>query len=358
MDLLQNGVNLPVKTIKISDIILIQNALRSHQMADANIVEMKGSVLAVGLMTKFSVAPTIDPLTGEEKYRLADGARRYTALNSLLEEGKIPDEVTVSILPDDISDIDLLALQIAGNSSIKTTETADYVRALHQVMSAKNYDYDELSEEMGIPKSRIIDLFSTLSLPKECQELLQSKELKFPQAIQLSKVYNQLNDEYKEMALAYAQNCSASDLAIKLAELKTVNKPTPKGEKVVEFIPLPKFIGKAKAEEIYEALCCEQRTDDEGEISDYQQGKIDLIKELFEMDAGTISEKQEKFNKAKEEASLKKQEKDIKKLQKIKDSESILKQRGIKLVNADGEEVDLADFLNQDNNQDNNQENN
>lgn len=338
-------LNLPTDTVNVNDIQIIENALRHHGKTkdgdeQGHIISLAENIASVGILAKLSLAPTVDLLTGDKYFRLADGARRLAAIKYLINSDDYPDltdeEIVCTILPEDITDEELLIIQIKGNKDIKDTTDLEFTNALYRISVVENLTNAQLAERMDLSEDWVGKLMLTVNLPKEARELLSDGKMGITNAINLSRHIGKIDLDFHEEVI----NRACSDITADFSqfvnefskEAKKIKEKAKNGVKPV-YEATAKFIGKTDLATVFSASCI---TVMEDAVSDRDKHRHELLLELFEMDEESITPKRIKW----EETHLKSWQKsqDSSKKQKKKALE-YLKTLEYSITDKDGKEV-------------------
>ncbi len=341
-------VDLPIIQIDVNEIRVIPNALRTHDITNIDIIELAASIKKYGLLNKFCVVKRYNQELDKDIYYIADGARRWNALLSLDKAQLLEDSlISVSLLPEEVTDTELLALQIRGNANIKSTANSNYVNALYLIMVENTFTTKELGDYVGVNEAWIKKILKTMNLPVEAKEKLDNGDLKsVTSAIEFGKaVKNGLDDSFFEQVLELACSESVEGFRQGLKEFEDASLALKKQREslepdaTVDFVPKPKFAGKGVAEALYFKLAEEFETVEKP--SPKLKNQMAVVNLLFEMDEDTLLEKKAAFETKIKSAEDKKNNSDNRKV--VKNS-AWLNDHKLKVIGEDGQEINPADF--------------
>lgn len=269
-----------------------ENALRTHSPEDAKEWEktlaLKDEISYRGMLDSFSVRPV-----GDDKYEIINGSRRLTVLKMLLEEGhpSVGDGyVTVNVV--EMDEYDSLAAQLATNYHMNKTLKGKEIRALQKLALQKGWTMEQTAEHVGMSVVYLTKLMKINTLSDAAQNLVDNGAMSLANAIQLSKLPSDLQDEYLQDAVAL----TVAELTAKIAqELDELKKLTQKGgQEKQEFDPKPIFIGAANVEVLYNNADAAYQLDP----SDYNRGALDVLKAAYSVDEKTLAARKAEWDAA------------------------------------------------------------
>lgn len=289
-------INLPTDTVKITDIRVLPGALRSHDTSSDDIIELAQSIADVGMANKISVARRYNEEIEEHYYVCGDGARRLAASQLLLETGKIDDALELTLLPEGITDIEIIALQIRTNAGIKETANSEYVKALFRIYVVMGFtSKDELAAYVGKNPVWIKKIMKTLSLPKIAKDAIDADKIGLTNSVALADAIKAgLDKDFIEGAVQSAQDETVEVFKASIADLVSTSKQMSDAAKkasgsadvVIEYVAKPKLKNKAFCQELYESIL--DQTGDE-EITSFEAGQLNIMNKIFSMDDDTIN---------------------------------------------------------------------
>lgn len=314
-----------LKQVKISEIMFFEKAIRKHLPTDPDVVEMITDLTNRGLIN----APSVTPRDGI--YILTDGGRRMTALKHMLADGKIPDEIGVTVIHG-LTDEEIIGWQMAGNINIKKTANKQYINGLFQLATAGTMNTEQISKLAGMSIEYIMKLFKTLKFPENVLEACEKAEVKIGNLIILSELANKIPEEDYLSWIEDAKTLSQRELTIKVADELNIIKQTlnlrKDGKRTDEFIVEPVLLSKGDLFENYKkaeiAFDIDSNRDNEIILSIY--------KKIWQMDEETIAIKRRQHEEKLAAKSKKMQERRDKKM--ILDLEAMKKDlelRGFKI---------------------------
>jgi ParB/RepB/Spo0J family partition protein len=306
------------QTIKISQIVFAEVALRTHTVEDDHIIELANEIEERGLLN----LPTLTE-NGEGGYIITDGARRCTALKLLLDEKRIPDTMNAQIKPKQ-SAIDTLADQFAGNANIKPSTNKEYINGLYKLSTEGNYSLEQLAKKVGKTVSYIQRLFKTLKLPVEVMEAAEKSKVSIANLISLSELVGRITDDELLDWVKTASDQNATDFSVTVSDEKDTIIAAAREErkgKSVEFAPKEKFIGKddlvlmlADAEAAYAS-----------DASAINEAIVNIMRKIFSLDEKSIAAQKAEYDlKQKEKADKAEARKEERESKKAEDAESAI----------------------------------
>lgn len=168
--------------------------LRPVEPDSMDFIELRDSIEKYGLMSPISVRPSP---RHEGKYEIIDGMWRYTACRAL---GYTPIEVVVK---DNITDADVLAMQLHANAISRETKPAEYTRRLKRFWELHpEMTYSDMAKIAGKKPRWIKEHLNILKLPRDLQDRLDRGELPIASAYMLAKIPEAIRQPYVTKALA------------------------------------------------------------------------------------------------------------------------------------------------------------
>ncbi len=161
-----NEIRVPKNKISISSIIKNKFQPRKHFEKEA-LEELTNSIKERGIIQPIIVRKS---KTENDKFEIIAGERRWQAAqNAGLHEVPI-----VEIEVDDLKSLEFAIVENVQRSDLNPIEEAmGYQRLIEEF----NYDQDKVSKFIGKSRSHISNSLRLLSLPKEVQNLIETKKL-------------------------------------------------------------------------------------------------------------------------------------------------------------------------------------
>ncbi len=289
-------VNLPTQDVQLSQIKELPDSLRQHSKEDPAIIELAKNISEIGLLNNFSCVPRINEDTGKQEYIIADGASRRTALELLNDQGILKsDIITIGLLPEDTTDDEIYAMQIAGNALVQETKTPQFITKMYSIKYNNDaIDTDEkLAAFLGMSVKKVKDLFKTAKLPNCMREALSAGDISMGAALALSTQRSDITTENENEVLEFAKANSVKDLTEFLLEdiaLRQKSKSDAKRGVKTQFIPTPKLVKAVDLDSLYSTLTADEAA------TEYEKGQQDLIKKIYSMDPETLEAKKVEWN--------------------------------------------------------------
>lgn len=313
------------KTIKISDIVFFEKAIRKHLPTDQDVIEMIADITNRGIIN----SPSVTPRNGV--YVLTDGGRRMTALKKMLADGITPDEIGVKVIHG-LTDEEIIGWQMAGNINIKKTANKQYINGLFQLATAGTMNTEQISKLAGMSIEYIMKLFKTLKFPESVLDTCEKEGVKIGNLIILSELANKIPEEDYPAWIEDAKTLSQKELTIKVADeinaIKQALSIKRDGKKTDEFIAEATLLSKSDLFENYKraeiAFSVESSRDNEITLNVY--------KKIWQMDEETIAIKRRQHEeKIAERLKRIKERKDKKVLLDLEEMKRELEGKGFKI---------------------------
>ena len=306
-----------VKSIQISDLKHNPHALRQpvdfggEKVSDADLAFLQ-DIKENGLSNIFQVVER------DGVYYPIDGNRRASAVIHLGSEGNMKD-VLVNLV-DDMDDMKLLARQVAGNATIKSTTGKEYINALYR-LAMGGLSMDELAAKTGMTKDYILKLMGTLKLGTEILDTLGKPDgMGITNAITLSGLARKLEEdellEYAEKAKTMSIADFTEDVMAKEAEIVEARRGITRPEKTFEDTIQLKLCKRDVLLDMYEKA--RFAVEDNGDTSERAEVKFNTLKQIFQVDDESLTVLRAEFEKKEAErveaAKDRKNKRDQKKL--------------------------------------------
>ena len=161
-----NEIRVPKNKISISSIIKNKFQPRKHFEKEA-LEELTNSIKERGIIQPIIVRKS---KTENDKFEIIAGERRWQAAqNAGLHE--------VPIVEIDVDDLKSLEFAIVENVQRSDLNPIEEAMGYQRLIEEFNYDQDKVSKFIGKSRSHISNSLRLLSLPKEVQNLIETKKL-------------------------------------------------------------------------------------------------------------------------------------------------------------------------------------
>lgn len=177
--------------LKIADIIEPRSFLRLVDKTRVDYLELKSSIAAHGLINSICVRPS-ERVPG--KYEIMEGMHRYLCHVDLgLEE--------IEAIIKDVSDDDVLVLQIQANAVRPETRPVEFADALKRLLARKpDMTIVDLSGMVKKSPRWVKDILGLLRLKREIQKEVDAGRIPMKSAYMLAKLPYKLQSEQFENA--------------------------------------------------------------------------------------------------------------------------------------------------------------
>lgn len=238
--------DLKIKLVKI-DILKVEANPFQPRTKFENIEELANNILKHGLLQPLTVYLNDE----DNKYYLIAGERRNRALRLLHERGQLNDtKYKVNLVENILTDEEKRSLATIENTHRENMTIIDMAN------NAKSYvesgmSYSEVAKLFSVGKTVISRYMKISSLPQKVQEVLNTKEVKSPNKIELlcSIKDEKIQLEFSQYIL---QDISISSLELKIKKYLNSIKEEQGSEKVVietpfdKVKPVSKILSKAQ----------------------------------------------------------------------------------------------------------------
>ena len=161
-----NEIRVPKNKISISSIIKNKFQPRKHFEKEA-LEELTNSIKERGILQPIIVRKS---KTENDKFEIIAGERRWQAAqNAGLHE--------VPIVEIDVDDLKSLEFAIVENVQRSDLNPIEEAMGYQRLIEEFNYDQEKVSKFIGKSRSHISNSLRLLSLPKEVQNLIETKKL-------------------------------------------------------------------------------------------------------------------------------------------------------------------------------------
>ena len=159
-----------------------------------DIEELSEQIKAQGLLNPITVIPFKDE-SGEEKYRLVDGERRYRATMLLIENGFDVPRIPALYASKSLSEDALLTQQIIRNEGKPFNEYE--LGIAFKKFKDMGYTNAEISEKLGFKRWKVDCFLAHLDRDERIQELLKQGKIT---GVDVRHIYQATKDENKAVA--------------------------------------------------------------------------------------------------------------------------------------------------------------
>ncbi len=206
--------------------------LRPVKKGSIEYLEMKTSIGEIGLLNSVSVRPSIRK---PGKYEVIDGMYRTSCIRDLL----LPE--VPCIIKNDITDLQVLALQISANAIRKGTTPTQYARQLKKIQKATpGLTIRQLSSMVNKNTYWVRDQLGLLKLSQELQLSVDRGEIRLGNAYALARLPPILREQFAEHAKVMTSKVFG---ALSAAALKSFKEAVKHGKMEAfyesEFKPVP-----------------------------------------------------------------------------------------------------------------------
>ena len=313
-------------------------------------LELEADIGFRGLSSLYKVRPLPDG----ENYEVVDGTRRHLAVSRLYSMGRAHESFAdglISVMVQPMDESQALMEQVAANWNREKPLAKDQRRAIERVLNQKEMTRKEVAKAFGIGESYLNQLLNLRFLSEEIQKLLDNGTIGVTNAIQLAKLPVSVIEESEGTEEDWVKKAGTMTNANFITEVsKTLNelkklRSTKSGEKK-EFSPKATFMTKKEIEGLFET----QQAIVEGMVADAEANgedvtsnpeysialaKLEVFEVIFHLDAKSVQEQKEKYEKKKAEMEAKKEEKKKAREQaKFAEYEEHLAKQGKKIVEA------------------------
>ena len=318
-------IQIPVESLTFPQATVAARPLPSDKSKDwAQFKEFKQDISFRGVQNLFSVRAEGD------KFCVIDGSRRAYAVQTLWNEG---DSATrqryaegISVQVQEISDVEALGAQIAGNRHVNKQPDASLAKALYKyIVMNPNKPFSEIARECGYSEGRLNDILKINSLPDIAKEALNQGRMTSGNAIQLTKLpIDVVNDQWVEKAMTLKGDQFTAEVNQALNEIKKVARLGAEA-KPAEFVPTARLLKKEDIASLYEQAKYAYESDQ----SDYNRGYKEALAKVFQLDEASIAQAKADWDKKQADAEeLKKKRAAEREAKKMEDSVKFIQEHG------------------------------
>lgn len=186
-----------VRLISVSDIVEPRSLLRLVDRNAIEYLELRDSVAAFGFTSSISVRPHKDG----KRWEIIEGVHRYCVAQDL------GIEMMPCIIKLDVTDDELLILQIQGNAQGVPTKPAEYARQIKKILTrSPEMGINELSVKLKKSPTWITKLLGLLSLSEDTQKIVDRGDMPLNSAYMLSRMPRRLQLEFAGRAKQLSAN--------------------------------------------------------------------------------------------------------------------------------------------------------
>jgi ParB/RepB/Spo0J family partition protein len=180
------------RELPVTDLVEPRLTLRSVDKESVEYLEMRDSLFAHGFLNSICVRPAPD---APGKYEIVDGCYRY---HCALDVGRLS---VPCIIKYDLTDEDVLALQIQANALRPETTPTEFARQLRRILAYKpEMSMVDLGERIHKSPKWIKDMLGLLNLSKELQRAVDRSEIPLGNAHMLAKILPGHREEFVDRA--------------------------------------------------------------------------------------------------------------------------------------------------------------
>lgn len=250
-----------------------------------------------GMSDLFSVRPL-----GNDEYEVINGSRRTKACQLLCAEGH-PDYQQIPVQISNIDEITSLERQVAGNATVKATNTKQYAASLVKIALHQQYDVTALAKAVGKSESFVNNMLRFNRLPEAIQDLVAAYKMPVTNAIAMTKLPKDL-DLLELMEDACTMDTNAFGIRVKEAvDAYAAEKKALKGGQEPKFELTEKRISndqiKANLEKAKNLV--------EDDSSEFNRGYLFAYEEIFQIDEKAAVERKTKWDSQQEAKKLAKE---------------------------------------------------
>lgn len=288
-----------------------------------------------GLNNKFSIYEK--RVDGQLFYVVGDGAGRLEAMkiaNTLPGTIGAFDELYLDVF-EEVTDKELIAIQMAGNLMVKKCISPDLVNGLYAMMAVENLTYPELAAKSGYDENLLKKIMRSISINPLLREAMGKGELTVDKALKIQEFIVCIP---KEEIPVWIEKCKTLGLKKIESDLLVIQASYDASKKAGKetFIPLPKFIGKDELQKKYKLFEAKFKAND---LSDNEAIIYSFLKTLFQMDEDSVKKAEQEFLTAKKDRADKAKNKENEKIAK---AVATAASAGFKVLGADGKEIPVV----------------
>ena len=181
-----------VRLISVSDIVEPRSLLRLVDRNAIEYLELRDSVAVYGFTSSISVRQSIE---WPGRFEIIEGVHRFSVAKDL----RLPE--MPCIIKNDISDDQLLILQIQGNAQTVPTKPVEYARQIKQLLTRKpGMEINELAVTLKKSPKWISTLLGLLKLPESLQKIVDRGDMPLISGYMLSRMPRRLQLEFAPQA--------------------------------------------------------------------------------------------------------------------------------------------------------------
>jgi hypothetical protein len=241
---------------------------------------------------------------------VTNGNRRMTALQQLVNEGRAetleryPDGmITVPVV--DMTDIEGLERQIAGNATVRKQLPTSLAKAVYKLVTLSGGTVPEIAKKCGYSEQRMMELMKLNNLPEAVKVLVDAGSMSVVNALQLLKLPVELQEgDWVEAACIQNGTDYTAAVAKKLSDLRAEKRAAKDPTQVAQFMPTPAVLKKDELAVMLQRA----RNDFDTNPSEYNRGVKETMERIFTLDEVSVAAAKAKWEKDQADAKVKKEE--------------------------------------------------
>jgi hypothetical protein len=324
------------RKVKLADIKQNDKAYRVRTPEEKEIIAHAGVINKdKGLNNKFSIYEK--HVDDKLFYVVGDGAGRLEALkiaNTLPGTIGAFDELYLDVF-EEVTDKELIAIQMAGNLMVKKCISPDLVSGLYAMMAVENLTYSELSAKSGYDENLLRKIMRSISINTLLREAMGKGELTVDKALKIQEYIGCIPKEELPAWIEKGKTLGVKKIESDLMLIQANYDAAKKAGKEV-FVALPKFIGKDELQKKYKYFEMKNKAND---LSDEDQIVYSFLKTIFQMDEDSVKKAEQAFLTAKKDRADKAKNKENEKIAK---AVATAANAGFKVLGADGKEIPVT----------------
>lgn len=185
-------------------------------MRNETLDELAASIRAQGIVQPIAVRPLADGGSGERRYEIIAGERRWRA-------AQLAGLDSVPVVVHDVSDTAAVAMALIENIQRENLNPLEEARALSRLIHEFDMTHQQGAEAVGRSRASVSNLLRLLDLEDDVQALVESRELDMGHARAL------LGLDDRKAQIALAREVVAKGLSVRDTErrVREFGKPKP-----------------------------------------------------------------------------------------------------------------------------------
>ena len=320
-------INTPVTSVSLpSEDIALRPAPTPEDKDWDTQLELIEDIARRGLNNLFTVREI-----AEGEYEVIDGSRRFSAIQYLYNENRLPEEYfpngTINVqVRKNVDEAQAMADQIRGNYHVKKTISTHELRQIRRIAMLKQWPVEKVAEYIGCSPAYVKKKRKLVELPEAVQKAVDEGKISLTNADTLGKLPAHLMEEHLENAVIMPAADFADRVAQELAEWKKEKQGVTE-KHAAEFNPeaVAKYMKANEASAILE----QAKTAYELDPSDYNKGCLDTVNRIFRLDEESIAEARAEFEaKQAEKEARKEARKAEREKKKVEDAQKVVEAAG------------------------------